>query len=321
MMVIQTQNLTKSFGATQAVRGLSLEVRAGELFGLLGPDGAGKTTTMRMLASILDPDDGDAWVGGYHAVRQADEVKREIAYVGQAFGLYPDLSVEENIDFFADLYGVAAAERAARKDRLLRFSNLAPFRGRMAGALSGGMKQKLAIACALIHTPKIVLLDQPTSGVDPLSRNELWKILYGLIREGVTIFVTTAYLDEAERFHRVALLHEGRLLACGTPAELKSGLAGVMLEVRSSDGRRAAAALREAFPDGEANLFGHRVHLLLHGARADQLHPLREMAGQALRRVGLEPESIEPLTPELEDVFLSMINQRAAGQHWQSEAV
>jgi ABC-2 type transport system ATP-binding protein len=307
MTAIRADNLSKLFGSTHAVRGLSLEVRSGELFGLLGPDGAGKTTTMRMLASIMDPDGGDAWVGGYHVVREADEVKRVIAYVGQAFGLYPDLSVDENIEFFADLYGVPRDEREPRKRRLLEFSNLAPFRARMAGALSGGMKQKLAIACALIHTPKIVLLDQPTSGVDPLSRNELWKILYDLVRDGVTIFVTTAYMDEAERFHRVALMHEGRALACGTPSELKSMLAGVMLEVRTTDGRRAAASLRAAFPRCEANLFGNRVHLLLHGERPDALPSLRATAAQALLRAGLEAESIEPIAPELEDVFLSMI--------------
>lgn len=314
MIAIRTQNLTKSFGATQAVRGLTLEVRAGELFGLIGPDGAGKTTTMRMLASVMDPDGGDAWVSGFHVVRQSAEIKHEIAYVGQQFGLYPDLSVEENIDFFADLYGVPRTERGPRLARLLEFSNLAPFRARMAGALSGGMKQKLAIACALIHTPKVVLLDQPTSGVDPLSRNELWKILYDLIREGVTIFVTTAYMDEAERFHRVALMHEGRLLACGTPRELKTQLAGVMLEVRSGAGRRAAAALRATFPSCEANLFGNRVHLLLHGARAENLPALRESVAQALRGAGLATESIEPIAPELEDVFLSMISgqQQAA---------
>ena len=171
------------------------------------------------------------------------------------------------------------------------------------------MKQKLAIACALIHTPQIVLLDQPTSGVDPLSRNELWKILYDLVREGVTIFVTTAYMDEAERFHRVALMHEGRQLACGSPAELKTMLAGVMMEVRATDGRRAAAALRAAFPASEANLFGNRVHLLLHGERPERLPALRDSVAQALRSAGLDAESIAPIAPELEDVFLSMISQ------------
>jgi ABC-2 type transport system ATP-binding protein len=311
MSAIRTERLSKSFGDLAAVRHLTLSVEEGELFGLVGPDGAGKTTTMRLLSAILDATSGDAWVAGHHIAREAEEIKKHIAYVGQRFGLYPDLTVAENLHFYADLYGVPRRERPARIERLLAFSNLAPFIHRQAGNLSGGMKQKLSLACALIHTPKILLLDEPTSGVDPLSRHELWRILYELIREKVTIFVSTSYLDEAERFHRVALMHRGELLACGTPRELKALLRGTILELRPTQPRQAAALLRQQFPGFSVNLFGNRVHLLTDDPDRDT-----RIATAALRKSGMdlaEPRSIEP---NLEDVFLSLLApEKPAGEN------
>ncbi|MCI0625985.1 MAG: ABC transporter ATP-binding protein, partial [Acidobacteria bacterium] len=195
MHAIRAEALTKSFGAITAVEGLTLAVEEGEIFGLVGPDGAGKTTTMRLLTAIMDPTSGDAWVAGRHIVREAEAIKDDIGYMSQRFGLYPDLSVMENIDFYADIYGVPRKGRQEKIDRLLAFSNLTPFKKRLAGNLSGGMKQKLGLACALIHTPKVLFLDEPTNGVDPVSRRDFWRILYQLLKEKVTIFVSTAYLD------------------------------------------------------------------------------------------------------------------------------
>jgi ABC-2 type transport system ATP-binding protein len=219
-MTIAIHNLTKRFGDLTAVDGLTLSVAQGELIGLVGSDGAGKTTTLRMLTGVMDPTDGEARVLGCPTTRLAP-VQGEIGYMSQRFGLYPDLTVAENIRFYADLFGVPTVERIARSERLLAFSGMAPFINRQAGRLSGGMKQKLGLCCALIHTPKLLLLDEPTNGVDPVSRRDFWRILQDLRAEGVTIMVATAYLDEAERCDRVGLLHRGRLLACDTPSGLK----------------------------------------------------------------------------------------------------
>ncbi|OFV95317.1 MAG: multidrug ABC transporter ATP-binding protein [Acidobacteria bacterium RIFCSPLOWO2_02_FULL_61_28] len=304
MNAIEIRGLTKTFGDLAALRELSLRVAEGELFGLVGPDGAGKTTTMRLLSAILEPTSGDAWVAGCHIVKEAEPLKEHIGYMSQRFGLYPDLTVIENIHFYADIYGVARRGREERIARLLDFGNLTPFRHRLAGALSGGMKQKLGLACALIHTPKVLLLDEPTSGVDPVSRREFWRILNGLLRERVTIFVSTAYLDEAERFHRMALLHKGELLACGTPDEVKGLMRGTILEIRSADPRQAARTLRTQFPPESVGLFGDRVHLVTEdpekaAARADAV----------LRKEGIEPAGIRPIEPGLEDVFVSVLGK------------
>ena len=226
-MAVVVKNLTKHFGDLTAVDRLTLSVAEGELFGLIGSDGAGKTTTIRILAGLMEPTDGQAQVLGEEC-RDLSAVRSEIGYMSQRFGLYPDLTVAENIRFYADLFGVPAAERAAHTERLLSFSGLAPFTGRQAGKLSGGMKQKLGLCCALIHTPKLLLLDEPTNGVDPVSRRDFWRILRDLRADGVTVMVATAYLDEAERCDRVGLLHNGRLIACGTPGELTD--AGTTLE-------------------------------------------------------------------------------------------
>lgn len=219
---IRVENLTKSYGPVRAVDALSFSVAAGSLFGLLGPDGAGKTTTLSMLAGLTQPTSGDAWVEGYHTVREGSQVKAVSHHMSQFFDLYPDLTVSENLHFFADMLGVAPKEQPQRMEQLLGFTHLTPFQHRQAGKLSGGMKQKLALATALISTPKVLFLDEPTNGVDPVSRREFWKVLYQLLGEGVTLFVSTTYLDEAERFNQVGLLNKGKLLALGTPAELKA---------------------------------------------------------------------------------------------------
>ena len=221
MVTIKAVNLTRKFAQVAAVDSLSLEIEEGEIFGLVGPDGAGKSTTMRLLAGILEPDSGEAWVFGKHIIKESESLKDHIAYMPQRFGLYEDLTVIENLNFYADIYGVTKQERGSRIERLLGFSNLTPFKRRMCRNLSGGMKQKLGLACALIHTPKVLFLDEPTNGVDPVSRRDFWQILYQLLKEKVTILLSTSYLDEAERCRRVGLIHKGRLLKCDAPATIK----------------------------------------------------------------------------------------------------
>jgi ABC-2 type transport system ATP-binding protein len=306
MPVIRAEGLSKSFGDLVAVDGLTLSIEEGEIFGLVGPDGAGKTTTMRLLTGIMDPTAGDAWVAGRHVVREAEAVKDDIAYMSQRFGLYPDLTVMENIDFYADLYGMPRRGRAARIEELLAFSNLTPFKRRQAGKLSGGMKQKLGLACALIHTPKVLFLDEPTNGVDPVSRRDFWRILYQLLREKVTIFVSTAYLDEAERCTRVALMHNGRLVAIGTPDEVKGLMRGALIEVQSAEPRRAAALLRKQLQAESVGLFGDRVHIV-----AQDPDATAAQVTEILRRAALGFESVRAIEPSLEDVFVSVLSREA----------
>lgn len=304
MNVIETHNLTRRFGDVQAVDGLTLSVPAGELFGLIGPDGAGKTTTMRMLTAIMDPTAGTARILGRDSVREAEAIKNDIGYMSQRFGLYSDLTVAENIDFYADIYGIRTG-RAERIERLLAFSNLTPFRKRLAGKLSGGMKQKLGLACALIHTPKVLFLDEPTNGVDPVSRRDFWRILNQLLAEGVTIFVTTAYLDEADRCHRVGLMHKGKLLACDTPAGIKSLTKDTILEIATGQARRVAGILRETLPGLSVGLFGDKVHLVTAEPERDGA-----AAEAALRREGVELLGMRSVEPTLEDVFVSVMKGR-----------
>jgi ABC-2 type transport system ATP-binding protein len=309
--MILTSGLRRTFGDLVAVDGLDLDVAAGEIFGLVGPDGAGKTTVMRMLTGILPPTSGTATVAGHDVVRDSERLKTELGYMSQRFGLYPDLSVIENIAFYADIYGVPSRGRAARVDQLLGFSNLTPFRKRLAGHLSGGMKQKLVLACALIHTPRILFLDEPTNGVDPVSRRDFWRILYQLVREGVTIFVSTAYLDEAERCNRLALLHEGRLLAVGTPDEIKEMMPGELLEVRTAAPRRVAAVLRAQLASATVGLFGDRVHVALGEGKAAEFESrIRDILAPA----GLEVISVRTIDPSLEDVFVSVLATRPKPQ-------
>jgi len=302
MDAIRTEALTKSFGTVTAVDRLSIDVAEGEIFGLVGPDGAGKTTTMRLLTAIMDPTSGDAWVAGHHVVREAEAIKENIGYMSQRFGLYPDLTVMENIDFYADIYDVPKRGRREKVDRLLAFSNLGPFRRRLAGNLSGGMKQKLGLACALVHTPKVLFLDEPTNGVDPVSRRDFWRILYQLLRERVTIFVSTAYLDEAERCNRLALIHQGKLLACGTPDEVKKLMRGTILEIRSARPRQVRAVLRERLAGEPVGLFGDRVHLVSTEPEASA-----RRAESVLTAAGLPFEGIRSIEPSLEDVFVSVL--------------
>ena len=228
---IVVEGLTKSFPGVRAVDALSFDVRPGEIFGLVGPDGAGKTTTLRMLAGIMPPDAGQATVAGFDVRRDPEGAKHALSYMPQRFGLYEDLTVDENIRFYADLFGVNKSERIHRSAQLLQAAGMSEFPQRLAGKLSGGMKQKLGLVCALIHRPKVILLDEPTTGVDPVSRRDFWRILYELVAEGVTILTSTAYLDEAERCHRVALMHQGKLLFCDTPVNLKAHLRKGVLSI------------------------------------------------------------------------------------------
>jgi ABC-2 type transport system ATP-binding protein len=219
--IIETHDLTRRFGALTAVDRLNLTIAPGEIFGLVGPDGAGKTTTLRMLCGLMDPTEGSARVAGHDVARESRAVKDQIGYMAQRFGLYADLTVEENMVFYADLFGIVGEERRTLTARLLRMTRMEPFGTRQAGRLSGGMKQKLALMCTLLHRPQILFLDEPTNGVDPVSRRDFWTILYQLLKDGITIFMTTAYLDEAERCNRVGLIHRGKLLRCETPEEMK----------------------------------------------------------------------------------------------------
>ncbi|MDH5763517.1 MAG: ABC transporter ATP-binding protein [Nitrospinota bacterium] len=310
MSAIRAEGLTKRFGDVTAVDQLSLEVAEGEIFGLVGPDGAGKTTTMRLLTGIMDASSGDGWVFGRSVIRESEAIKDDIGYMSQRFGLYHDLTVLENIRFYADIYGVPRRQCEQKIDELLELSNLAPFKDRRAGNLSGGMKQKLGLSCALIHTPRVLFLDEPTNGVDPLYRREFWRILYQLQRQKVTVFVSTAYLDEAERCFRVGFLHEGKLIACDTPANIKKLLNGQVLELRFSNARQAAALLREDRPESSVGLFGDRVHMLTQDPERD-LNQARSVVAKS----HLELLSSRVIDPGLEDVFISVLKKDAGGTH------
>jgi len=271
---------------------------------MVGPDGAGKTTAMRLLTAIMEPTSGNAWVDGHHIVREAESIKKMIGYMSQRFGLYTDLTVMENIHFYADIYGVPRRGRAEKIDRLLAFGNLTPFKKRLANNLSGGMKQKLGLACALIHTPKVLFLDEPTSGVDPVSRRDFWRILYQLLREGVTIFVSTTYMDEAERCSRLALIHKGRLQAVGTPDAIKRLMRASILEIRAAEPRRTAALLRASLEAESIGLFGNRIHVVTRDPAGTTVR-----ARALLAQGGLPKADIKIVAPELEDVFITMLGE------------
>lgn len=291
--------LTRTFKDIVAVGGLSFSVKKGELFGLLGPDGAGKTTTLRMLAGVLPPTRGDAAVFGTSVARDPEGVKHEIAYMSQRFGLYTDLTVLENITFYADLYRVPKEARPARLERLFAFSGLGPFKDRLAGALSGGMKQKLGLSCALVHQPRLLLLDEPTFGVDPVSRRDLWLIVHDMVGEGTTVIVSTSYMDEAERFDRVALLHKGSFVALDTPDALREGLAWEILVVAVLDlhgARKAALAIPGVLG---ATAFGETLHLAV--TSAEKMAPVVEAA---LLEAGFEVTGIRAARAGMEDVFM-----------------
>src|ERR1700722_13646901 len=240
--MIRIQGLTRRFGALTAVDHLNLEIGRGEIFGLVGPDGAGKTTTLRMLCGLMDPSEGEAWVAGENVAKNPRAVKDRIGYMAQRFGLYTALTVDENMAFYSDLFGIPRAERERLLPELLRMTRMAPFRKRQAGKLSGGMKQKLGLMCTLLHRPQILFLDEPTNGVDPVSRRDFWAILYQLLKDGITIFMTTAYLDEAERCNRVGLMHKGKLIRCSAPDAMKRETGAANMEgafiaaIRSEEG-------------------------------------------------------------------------------------
>jgi len=306
---IVANGLAKSFGAVHAVDHLSFDVRQGEIFGLVGPDGAGKTTTLRMLAGVMPPDNGSATVAGIDVVHDPEGAKHYLSYMPQRFGLYEDLTVDENIRFYADLFGVRKAERQQRSDQLLQAAGMNEFRTRLAGQLSGGMKQKLGLVCALIHRPKVILLDEPTTGVDPVSRRDFWRILYELISEGVAILTSTAYLDEAERCHRVALLNEGKLLFCDTPAALKSKLGKGVLSVTSPDPRRVREQLEHADGISSLVLTGDGVHLVVDDAsrRSSEFE-------HRLQQANVPFDSIHQVTPSIEDLFVDAVTSGVGGR-------
>lgn len=303
---VTVSGLTRRFGDLAAVDRLDFSVKRGELFGLVGPDGAGKTTTLRMLAGVLRPTAGDAEIERISVARDPEGVKHQIAYMSQRFGLYTDLTVMENLEFYADLFGVPRAERAVRLERLFEFSNLGPFKTRLAGQLSGGMKQKLGLSCALIHQPKILLLDEPTFGVDPISRRDLWLIVHDRVAQGATAIVSTAYMDEAERFDRIALLHHGRTLALEKPESLQRGLGGEILEVRverlreARDGARGLPGVRRAV------LFGDRLHITVSSFERDG-----PGLAAGLGDAGFPVLESRRIVPSMEDVFIDLISEEA----------
>jgi ABC-2 type transport system ATP-binding protein len=299
--IIQAQNLTRRFGALTAVDHLNLEVAEGEIFGLVGPDGAGKTTTMRLLCGLMNSSEGRAIVAGHDVARELDAVKDQIGYMAQRFGLYNDLSVEENMIFYSDLFGMTGRERDELSVRLLRMTRMEPFRSRPAGKLSGGMKQKLALMCTLLHKPRVLFLDEPTNGVDPVSRRDFWAILYQLVRDGLTVFVTTAYLDEAERAHRVGFMYQGRMIRCDTPAALKRGLEHAVYLVTSKDPRKTREVLERQPGVLTLQPSGADLHLFL-DPNVTSPEKLAE----------LTPFGHHPIAPSLEDVFISLVGHNTA---------
>jgi ABC-2 type transport system ATP-binding protein len=303
---VSLQQLSRRFGDVEAVGGLSFEVARGELFGIVGPDGAGKTTTLRMLAGVVRPSSGDASVGAVSVARDPEGVKRHIAYMSQRFGLYTDLTVRENIEFYADLFLVPRAARRSRIERLYAFSGLGPFEQRLAGQLSGGMRQKLGLCCALVHEPEIMLLDEPTFGVDPISRRDLWLILHGMVAQGITVIVATAYLDEAERCDRVAFLHDGALVDLNTPQAFIDQLGGRIYSVDTTDPRRARDVLRGHPAVRHAVLFGDLLHVTLDDPARDW-----PLARAALEKEGLQTRA-NPTKPSLEDVFVHLVGRPIA---------
>src|SRR5688572_19331462 len=303
MPAVQLDTVTKKYDKVVAVRDLSMSIEQGEMFGLIGPDGAGKTTTIRLMCGLLKPNSGSVRVLGRDPVKEHLHVTQTLGYLSQRFSLYGDLSIDENISFFAEIHGLNMRDPAIkdRRERLLELTQLVKFRARLAQQLSGGMKQKLALACTLVHEPALILLDEPTTGVDPVSRREFWKLLAEFLARGVTIVMATPYLDEAERCSRVALLHEGRLLALDRPEVLRSALPGSLVEVIVSDHRRAARILEKLSGVAGVQMFGERAHVRLEEA-GDHIR-----LAATLRAEGLDVESVRPIPASLEDVFIARL--------------
>jgi ABC-2 type transport system ATP-binding protein len=307
---VEVSELTRTYGEFVAVDHVSFEVKKQEVFGFLGPNGAGKTTTIKMLTGLVPPSSGTGHVAGYDIRNERRRIKRHIGYMSQLFSLYADLTVEENIAFFSGLYGVPRAKRAERRDWVLRMAGLTDQRRRLTGELSLGWKQRLALGCAVLHEPPILFLDEPTSGVDPISRREFWDLIYALSAGGTTVFVTTHYMEEAEYCDRLALMNRGRLIALDTPSRLREGFDQPLLEVRTDAGPAAAEALEGAPGIVGAGLFGRAVHVTL--APGADVDAARDAIGRRLAERRVQAEGIEPIPPSLEDVFIARI-QEAGG--------
>lgn len=304
--VLEASGLTKRFGNTAAVDGLSLAVAGGEIFGLVGPDGAGKTTAMRLLTGVMSATAGSATVLGVDVTREPEAIRHRIGYVPQSSSLYADLTALENLRFYADLFAVPRAERNRRAQDLLALSRLTPFASRLARNLSGGMRQKLALCAALIHSPEVLFLDEPTIGVDPVSRRDFWLLIYQLLQQGLTLVVSTPYLDEAERCHRVGLMDRGRLVACDAPSALRGLLPGALLEVRGVPAGAAREILTHLPEVRDVEAFGETLHVAV-GEAGAALPAIRA----ALERAGLRDAVLREILPSLEDVFIAVLRQRS----------
>jgi ABC-2 type transport system ATP-binding protein len=305
--IIETDHLTRDFKKTRAVDGITLSIEHGELFGLVGPDGAGKTTTLRLLAGLLDISDGNASVLGYDLKEKAESIKPHIGYMAQQFSLYGELSVMENLQFFAELFNVKSKDMAERTERLLTFAGLTEFKKRRAAHLSGGMQKKLALACTLIHEPEILLLDEPTTGVDPISRREFWNILTDLHLQGTTIIVSTPYMDEADRCSRVGLMYDGKLVVCDSPKKIREKLEGEVIEVQAEDWQKALKTVASLGGVREAQTYGESIHLLVDSAK----HRLPEIE-RILQKEKLAYRSIRIAPARMEEAFISLIRKLEA---------
>ncbi len=303
--IIETRNLRREFDGTVAVDDVSLTVEKGEVFGLVGPDGAGKTTTLRMISGVMKPTSGSLTIEGHDVIADPESIKLSVGYMPQTFGLYGDLTVMENLDFYADLYEVPPEVRPDRIQRLLAFARLQPFVSRQAQFLSGGMKQKLALASTLISDPTILLLDEPTTGVDPVSRRDFWRILYDLNTQGVTLVVSTPYMDEAERCTRVALMFGGKIFAVDTPDGLRNLMVGELLVLETPDLRKARVLLASMPGVLSVEIFGDRVHIVVEDAEKMSIPICDRLTAE-----GVDVSSIEPSAPGLEDVFVSLLSRR-----------
>ena len=301
---IQFESVVKRYGKVEALRGVSFSVNRGEMFGLIGPDGAGKTTAIRAICGLVHVDEGRIRVLGQDPVKQHRQVTAVVGYLSQRFSLYGDLSIDENIAFFAEIHGVS--DYHARRDRLLEMTHLTQFRARLADQLSGGMKQKLALACTLVHEPQVIVLDEPTTGVDPVSRREFWKLLSQFLAQGLTILMSTPYLDEAERCSHIVLLHEGQVLALDQPARLRASLAGTLFEVIVPSAREAMDRLAGQREIASVQVFGDRLHVWIDNQSRESA--TRTLAA-ATEAAGLTPSSLRPILPSLEDVFIARLGE------------